>query len=91
MSRSKVLRSKLVLPLLDTPNQTEDAEVQTAKDGPLQTGHRRPLSRPFTIATPHMATRTQPTSPDATAAPDNAGGIMNDRSGSKLGRRDFMM
>lgn len=27
MSRSKVLRSKLVPPLLDTPNQTEDAEV----------------------------------------------------------------
>ena len=35
MSRSKVLRSKLAPPLLDTPNQTEDAEVQTAKDGPL--------------------------------------------------------
>jgi predicted dehydrogenase len=35
MSRSKVLRSKLVSPLLDTPNQTEDAEIQTAKDGPL--------------------------------------------------------
>lgn len=35
MSRSKVLRSKFAPPLLDTPNQTEDAEVQTAKDGPL--------------------------------------------------------
>lgn len=32
MSRSKQLRSKLVSPLLDT---TEDAEIQTAKDGPL--------------------------------------------------------
>ncbi|WP_082905791.1 Gfo/Idh/MocA family protein [Bradyrhizobium centrolobii] len=35
MSRSIVLRSKLVPHLLDTPNQTEHAEVQTAKDGPL--------------------------------------------------------
>src|SRR5215475_11459576 len=34
MSRSKVLRSKLVPILLDTPNQTGHAEVQTAKDGP---------------------------------------------------------
>ena len=36
MSRSKVLRSKLVSPaLLHTLNQTEDAEIRTAKDGPL--------------------------------------------------------
>ena len=35
MSRSKQLRSKLVSPLFDTFNHTEDMEVQTAKDGPL--------------------------------------------------------
>jgi predicted dehydrogenase len=35
MSRSKRLGSKAVAPLFDTPNQIEDAEIQTAKDGPL--------------------------------------------------------
>ncbi|MBV9111242.1 MAG: Gfo/Idh/MocA family oxidoreductase [Hyphomicrobiales bacterium] len=35
MSRSKVLHSKPVPLFFDTPNQTEDAEIQTAKDGPL--------------------------------------------------------
>jgi hypothetical protein len=33
MSRSKRLRSKAVAALFDTPNQIEDAEIQTAKDG----------------------------------------------------------
>jgi hypothetical protein len=33
MSRSKRLHSKAVASLFDTPNQIEDAEIQTAKDG----------------------------------------------------------
>src|SRR6516162_92335 len=35
MSRSRQLRSKFVPSFLDIPNQTEDAEIQTAKEGPL--------------------------------------------------------
>jgi hypothetical protein len=35
MSCSKQSRSKLVAPLRDNPNQTQDAEIQTAKGGRL--------------------------------------------------------